>query len=1346
MKNQLYHPSKEEVLLLLGSLCLVSSAPEAWANPGGMTVVSGTAHATQSGNTLQITTSQIAVLQWNSFNIAAGQTTIFKQPSSTSLVFNNINNANPTTIFGSLQANGIVVLENQSGFYFGPNAFVKAGGLVISTAAINPWSGAGGAGWSFDGPPVNVPIVNYGHLETAAGGSLFLIANQIENQGTIQAPGGTAALLGGQQVLLSQRADGLGLAVPVQLPAGSVNNQGKIMADAGEVILQAQTVNNSGVIQANSMREQNGVIELYASDQINLTATSVIQANGDASGTSSGGNVTIKSSGSFSDSSGSEISATGGAKGGNGGNIEVSAPNILSLSSSINASAPPGWNEGQFSLDPENIVLGNFPSGSTSAGGGIIAATGSSGTVDVDVGTAFQNINASILLQASGNITINSGTTWDLSQSTGKTTGQLTLQAGGDIDFGTANQPAASITDENSWSVTLEAGYNFAAGQGVVPGVGSVNLAGGSGGAGSMIEMATGNITVLAGDNVTVGVGGIVTGIANGAVISGLGGNVSVQAVAGNVNCGTSTAGYNFAANGYTVNPDLGGISTAHGGNVTIQAGGSITAPMPLAGLDQDAGSGAFGPDPGNVTVTAGGNVVGHFVLADGVGIINCANAGTTGINLALSLVKGAWDVNATGNIFLQEVRNPNGVFNGTGDIGDPSQFLFDYDPQAAVTLDAGNGVTITGSGVPRLVSGREGLIFPPSLTIEAGAGGITIDRTISLFPSPTGTLDLTTTGGGSVNGNSQSIIMSDSLSDQWLNTKSFTTSDPQNYAPLHLNDPNPDFIDISGSVSDLVLDSAKPVEMFVAGNLVDSSATILNLRPADTTVISVGGELLDHSDFVILSLPTGVAPNFNALDSVAEPTVIGLGNTILDNPNLNLTLENQENQFTYDPATGGLKYEGVMSSAVEQALLAMTTPFLPAATIQQIYAQSQSETTAGEGGYNVAGPGTFRVNAGSIDLGNGGGLVSLGIAGGYAALAPYTSHGADLDISSSGNLSMVASTIESDYGGNINISCGGQLDVGSLLVPPASDQLTLGIVSLWSGNINIVANGNINVDGSRIAAYDGGNIFVESLTGDVNAGTGGGSPTLIHKYYLNAEGKLVSSSDEIPGSGILATSYPEIVENQTPKIGNITVEAPQGNIEASKGGIVQLALTPVPNNNATINVIAGSKNSDGSVAFSGDVDASGSGIIGGQVNISATGNVNGLVVASIGANVSALQNVSATVLSQGNATVTAVSGTVSGTIVGAGSVSVTGGGGISALTLGGSVSTSGATSGPAVTSAPAGSSSTSTAATSQQVAETTQGTQVADNTAESEEEKKRRAMANKLKEYIGRVTVLLPQ
>jgi filamentous hemagglutinin family protein len=1334
-------------LFLLIPLCILLAGASAYANPQGMTVVSGSAHTAQHGSTLQITTSQQAFLQWTSFNIAAGETTIFHEPSASSIVFNNIGGANPTTIFGSLRANGIVVLENANGFYFGPNAFVKAGGLVVTTAAINPWASGGGAGWSFDGPPAATPIVNYGHLETASGGSLFLIGKQIENHGTIEAPGGTAALLAGQEVLLSERPDGLSLSVPVRLPAGSVDNQGRIVADAGQVLLQAQTVNNSGVVQANSVRQKNGVIEFYASDDIQLTGSSVIQANGGADGTSPGGSITIKSGGSYSDAAGSIISVAGGPLGGNGGSVEISAPSLSAVNSTIDGHASAGSTGGKLLLDPYDIEIGTPATLSTTP-----AAT----TYQYNVNSAFVGLSQ-IDLQATHSITLDTFTTWDLAQSTGESGPgcQLTLEAGNMLPtvnaHGTVTDPGSQIVLNNGssivggagWSVTLEAGRDFSSSSptAITSGRGNILLNGGS-----AIQTADGNINVVAGSSVTVGMGGIVTGVANGAVISGPGGDINVQAVAGSVNCGSSVQGYSFTRTGYTVSPNLGGISTANGGNVTIEAGGDIIATMPAGASGADAGSGAFGSAPGNVTLTAGGDVLGHYVLANGVGAISCNNAGTSSAQLALSLVNGGWTVNAADNIYLQEVRNPNGVFNHAGSISSPFHLLFDYSPFASVVLNAGNAVVINGSGAPRYSGAPEGLIFPPSLTIEAGAGGITLEQSISLFPSPEGGLVMTTTGGGNLNGNNENICVSDSQNVRWMGVSAFTPGD-SGHTARHLNDPNPVFINISGSVSDFTLYSPKAVEMYVAGNLIDSSAEMVNLRPTDTSIISVGGEILDHSSYVIVNLPSGETPNFNALDQVSEPSITTPAGLSLPNPNLIPALNGAQSQFLYDPSTGSLKYSGIMPLSVEQALLSMTPSFLDAATIKSIYAQSQLEATVPLLGFTVAGPGTLRINAASMDLGNSEGVVSQGISG-YPALAPYTARGADIDITLGGNLTMLASTIESSYGGNINIACGGKVDVGSLLVPPLSEEEILGIISLYSGNISVIADGDVNVDGSRIAAYDGGNIFVESLNGNVNAGTGGGRAVLVSKPYVNAQGQVLYLNEEIPGSGILATSYPELVPGETSsQIGNITVETPKGDIEASQGGIVQLALGTVANNDAAINLNAGSKSSDGSVAYVGNVDASGSGVVGGQVNITATGNVNGLVIASVGANVSALQNISATVLSQGSATVSA-GGTVSGTVVGVGSVSVSGASDVAAaFSSSGNVSASGVQGGAALPTAPTGSSSTAAAATGQQLAESTQtaNNEVASNSGDDDDPLNKRKKAQ-LMQYVGRVTVLLPQ
>ncbi len=189
----------------------------------------------------------------------------------------------------------------------------------------------------------------------------------------------------------------------------------------------------------------------------------------------------------------------------------------------------------------------------------------------------------------------------------------------------------------------------------------------------------------------------------------------------------------------------MGGISTANGGDVTLTAGADVISYLPT--LDEKnvddggfgGGSGAFGA-AGNVTIAAGGNVSGHYVVANGTGkifagvqkdasgnlvtdssgdyILNPASTGSAGTevrNIALSLVDGGWTVNAARDILLQEVRNPNGLFNDVGFGSSTTKHYFDYAPDAYVTLNSGNSVQLLGESLPRYNDFEKGItpIYP---------------------------------------------------------------------------------------------------------------------------------------------------------------------------------------------------------------------------------------------------------------------------------------------------------------------------------------------------------------------------------------------------------------------------------------------------------------------------------------------------------------------------------------------------------------------------------------------------------------------------------------------------------
>src|SRR5437660_4412577 len=142
---------KDRALRAVGCFALAwcSILPRAEANPTGASVAQGTASITSRGSQLTVQTSDRAFINWQSFNIGALESTVFLQPSASSIVWNRVNDPNPSQILGRLDANGIVILQNQSGFYVGSHALINAGGLVMTTAPVSPPDFMTASMWAF---------------------------------------------------------------------------------------------------------------------------------------------------------------------------------------------------------------------------------------------------------------------------------------------------------------------------------------------------------------------------------------------------------------------------------------------------------------------------------------------------------------------------------------------------------------------------------------------------------------------------------------------------------------------------------------------------------------------------------------------------------------------------------------------------------------------------------------------------------------------------------------------------------------------------------------------------------------------------------------------------------------------------------------------------------------------------------------------------------------------------------------------------------------------------------------------------------------------------------------------
>ena len=271
-------------------------------------VSAGQATAVQSGSKLTVNQSTNNVtLNWQSFNISADGKVQFVQPSATSVALNQINDANASQIFGTLNANGRVFLINQNGIIFGAGAQVSVGGLTASTLNIDPAAVTGGliAPGSAGNPAFqaftsgvtgNVSVSQGATLQTADGGQILIFAPNVSNQGTISTPGGQTVLAAGYTIYLATSSDPTlrGLLVAVGGAGGTVTNGtaansavtspeqlvGQIVAARGNVTLAGMAVNQLGRISATTSINQNGTIHLQASDDASIAPSNSTGVSG----------------------------------------------------------------------------------------------------------------------------------------------------------------------------------------------------------------------------------------------------------------------------------------------------------------------------------------------------------------------------------------------------------------------------------------------------------------------------------------------------------------------------------------------------------------------------------------------------------------------------------------------------------------------------------------------------------------------------------------------------------------------------------------------------------------------------------------------------------------------------------------------------------------------------------------------------------------------------------------------------------------------------------------------------------------------------------------------------------
>ena len=400
-------------LKALAASLWLACATSAFALPQGAEVTAGSASVTATpGKVTIVQNSASTALNWQSFSIGAGETVLFVQPGANAVALNRVIGPDPSTLLGNLSSNGQVFLVNPNGILFGQGASVNVGGLVASTLNITDSDFMAGR-YTFSGSSTQA-VRNQGTLN-APGGYVALLGAHVSNEGVIAARMGSVSLAGGQAITLDVAGDGL---LNINIDQGAVNalvsNGGLIQADGGQVLMTAQAagqllktvVNNTGVIQAQTLVNRNGSIQLLGDMQ-----TGTVNAAG-------------------------TLDASAPA-GGQGGFIETSAARVnLDDALKVTTASANGWT-GSWLIDPTDYT---------------IAATGGNQT-GAFYTAALQTSNVSIATVATGSglgdIHVNDTIAWSANR--------LTLTAHNNIHI---NQP---LRGSGTASLALEYGQGAVA-------------------------------------------------------------------------------------------------------------------------------------------------------------------------------------------------------------------------------------------------------------------------------------------------------------------------------------------------------------------------------------------------------------------------------------------------------------------------------------------------------------------------------------------------------------------------------------------------------------------------------------------------------------------------------------------------------------------------------------------------------------------------------------------------------------------------------------------------------------------------------------------------------------------
>ncbi|WP_448380011.1 CHAT domain-containing protein [Gloeomargarita sp.] len=688
------------------------------------------------------------------FNVDTGYIANFLATPHLHNILARVTGGSASYINGLIQVTGgtpNLYLMNPAGIVFGQGASLNVPAAFHATTAdriVFPGGSFHASGVNdyrkLAGEPIGfafhrkdpAAIVNEGNLRVQPGQSVSLLAGQVVNTGTVQAPGGNitlAAVPGENLVRLSQAGQLLSLEFNPQQAAQMIDREGNIstirlpeLLTGGGVKTVTQNSNGTVSVAGSDVQIPTGTGTAIVSGALDVSRTSqtgghvgvfgtqiaLVKSEVNASGFAGGGEILV--GGEFqgkgtqpnaqytfvsrdsqltadaiyagnggrvivwadkaTDFRGS-ITAKGGQNAGDGGLVEISGKESLRFTGNVDTSAPKG-KAGTLLLDPKNITVINASSAPDDR---LLPSI----PFDTLPESSLTISNSALLSQLSSN--------------------SVTLQATNDIEFN------ADLTGSGNFTtLSAKAGNNITA-MGTIA-LNNININFEAGNSINTKDIAAGTVNLNAGGSVTTG-------------------NITSQLTTEiNANSSVTTGNITSSQSRVYIRNRNGDINV---GNVTSESSaliwsgdfdldfnfqyGSSSRPIQIYNSVTFSSNGG-NVKTGDITSTRGGDI---WVVSAG-GNAQTGNLSSTGATSSLKFI----DVYASGTVetgFI-DTRNPGGIAGDVWLLSESNVRVKGIGPTGFSIDASGSG----GAGDILIQYGKSNSFAVGSAAVNGTAGGIT--------------------------------------------------------------------------------------------------------------------------------------------------------------------------------------------------------------------------------------------------------------------------------------------------------------------------------------------------------------------------------------------------------------------------------------------------------------------------------------------------------------------------------------------------------------------------------------------------------------------------------------------